>query len=205
MKTCIYCKETKPFESFYLRPDGRNYNSACKDCMRKKSKEQSHTSQARLISTVASEQGLIAELHKRGIPALPGKAMSQAWADIIAYGIVRIEVKISKINDDGTYHWHFTSSQIARGIKGDIIALIEKRPNGLVHHFLTPDSIAFFNQADQRKTAVVYPVKRAWGVYGMSNEAIRNHTENWGLIPQVFELLCQQLASGEFDMTKSYL
>lgn len=196
IKTCIDCHQHKPTEEFYLRPDGRNYTSVCKSCMKIRSAENGKAHRSKFISSVSSENALLNALHQQGIPAWPGKAMSHAFADIVAWGVVRIEVKTAVPDERGRYIWHFTPSQVKSGIRGDIIALaLDDHRYSLLPH----DSVAFLRDGE-RKSAITYPNSRIG--MRMVNEAIEQGIGNWGLIQTVRDVLCIQLQQGQYDVTE---
>ncbi len=200
-KVCRDCQNEKPVSEFYIRSDGRNYNSVCIECMKLRSRKSKRDNLSRLVSTVDSETQVLSELHQLGIPAWPGKAMSHTWADIVAWGIVRIEVKVSTPNEKGIYTWHFTPSQIQNGVRGDVVILIRNEPTRPTYFILRQDSPVFHLENGDRKSAVVYPIRR-WASRLYLNELMEASVDQWQLINQVRDELCNQLELGQFDITK---
>lgn len=200
-KVCRDCQIEKPVNEFYLRTDGRNYTSVCIECMKVRGRYRNLGKMARLISTVDSENQILSELHQLGIPAWPGKAMSHTWADMVAWGIVRIEVKSAIPNEKGVCSWHFTPSQLRNGIRGDVVILIRNEPTGPTYFILRQDSPVFYLEDGDRKSAIIYPLRR-WASRLHLNDLIEASVDHWQLINQVRDELCLKLQSGQYDVTK---
>lgn len=139
MKTCNACHIEKPFSEFYQRSGfskdnpptlSGHYQVECKDCMRERSRN--HIRVAKIVSLVPSEIMAMNRLHSVGIPALPGKAVSAADVDVVAYGCVWIEIKYGKLawNHGGEcFKFSATPKQRERGFLADLVLLICEYPN----------------------------------------------------------------------------
>ena len=193
-KVCIDCRKAKGVGEFYLRSDGRNYTSVCKECMKKRSAINSKAQRSKFISTVDSENALLNALHQQGIPAWPGKAMSHTFADVIAWGIVKIEVKYAAPDERGRFKWHFTPSQVKAGVRGHITVLaLENR-----YSVLRSDDPLFYHPDGERKSGFVYPNSRSGLAF--VNQAIEAGINHWSIVQTVRDELCQQLREGRYDV-----
>lgn len=191
-KICIDCHKEKEVGEFYLRSDGRNYTSVCKPCMKERSAINSKNSRSKFISTIDSENALLNALHQQGIPAWPGKAMSHTFADIIAWGIVKIEVKYSATSPK--FKWHFTPAQVKAGVRGHITVLVMEDQ----YSILRSDDPVFRHANGERKQALVYPNSRIAGT--TINQTIEAGVNRWDVIQSVRDELCQQLRQGKYDV-----
>lgn len=136
---------------FYRRKSkGALYHSWCKNCMKALSKGVSDASQTYLVPAYASETMLIEALRKQEIAAYPGKSMSYAHVDVIAWGCVGIEVKRSVLKMPAGYTWSFSPQQ-KQTLQADIIALIADQDI-----YLFPANHPAFYRDGQRKDAVCY-------------------------------------------------
>lgn len=136
-KVCVRCKSEKSVSEFYVRSgcdnptESGHYISECKDCMKQRTKTTTH-----LLPTeprAATEILAIEYLKHKGIPALPGKAVSFAHVDVVAFGCVEIEVKYARLErKKGVQKFTFnaTPAQSQYGYRGSIVMLICEYPDG---------------------------------------------------------------------------
>ena len=180
-RTCAKCQLPKDLSEYYPRPGGKYLCAECKDCMKLRSKVQVKVDKK--VAVVASEAEVITELHKQGIPALPGKALSQQWADVIAYGCVLIEVKSAQRHYRGCYQFAFTPSQRAGKLKGDLVVLVCKMETGNTYHVLHASNPVFYHEG-QLKTAVAWtPGAKHKGRFVSLNDDIMYAAQNnWDLV-----------------------
>ena len=202
VKNCPHCGATKSLDEFYLRTDQRNYNSWCKACMSESGKRVAKQHLSRLISGVDSENLVLSLLHQQGIPAVPGKALSHKWADIIAWGIVRIEVKRSIRRDKGAFYWGFTPMQAREGVRGQVIVLMQDTERPIFH--VLPSQSPVFYRKGERKSAMAYPLKSIWPDADMVNNLMNASINQWSLIDEVRDVLCEELRRGEYDINRRY-
>lgn len=155
MKKCGACNQVKSLEAFYWR-SGFNKNNPptqpghyqveCKDCMLERSRNQVRVS--KLTSLVPSETLAIQKLNSVGIPALPGKAVSAADVDVVAYGCVWIEIKYGKhVGNHGEQVFKFsaTPKQQERGFLADLVMLIcEYSPDKITYHLFDAKHPVFY-------------------------------------------------------------
>jgi len=147
-KVCIACKNSLPLSEFYKRPgqtDPANpsqYTSECKTCMKARGKK------SKIIDNqtpyAISEQWGIDYLHSKGIPSLPGKALSYAWVDVIAFGCVRVEVKYSTLLSGDFFKFTLTPGQKKRGLLGDVVMLVCDYGTRATFHLFQPSFPAFY-------------------------------------------------------------
>lgn len=120
-KMCTACRVVKPLRAYH-RNGKDNY---CKDCRarinnanylkRKASGIPKH------IPGELSTQAGLAILWQQGIPSCFGSAMGHTWVDLLAWGCVPIEAKLSNGYVEGNinkHKWGFTEGERGRGFKG---------------------------------------------------------------------------------------
>lgn len=146
-RLCNTCKQEKPLTEFYER------QTRCKPCMYLVNKERGRqkSPRAKLDTIFGSEGMVINELRKRGIPAYPGKSVSYAHVDVVAWGCVGIEVKSSRY--DGGYQWGFSSRQRAE-LQSDVIVLVTLDDEPQFYVF--PSNHPVFYRDGRRKSGVTY-------------------------------------------------
>lgn len=147
-KVCTGCKKPLLLTEFYKRPGQTDptkpgqFTSECKACMKARSKN------PRTIDNqtpyAISEQWGIDYLHSKGIPSLPGKSLSYAWVDVIAFGCVRVEVKYSNLTEDGAFKFNLTPGQKKRGLLGDVVMLVCDYGTRTTFHLFPPAFPAFY-------------------------------------------------------------
>lgn len=161
-KECTKCEKVKQWSSdageseFYLRSGKKvgsaasDFNSECKACMKARSRKNN-----RFDAIDANNEGeakAIEYLVKHGIPALPGKAISMAHVDVVAWGCVRIEVKYAKLRF-GYFRWVLTPVQARDGILAEVVMVIcDYGFSDVTCHFFEPTERLFFNKLGARKT-----------------------------------------------------
>lgn len=165
-KFCSSCGDEKPLSKYYKRSGlsehtvAGHYISECKACMKERSRTQKRLHP--LVPRADTEQYAIDYLHQKRIPALPGKALSYAHVDVVAFWIVRIEIKYSKLHRQaGTKYYAFNSSEKQRqnGYLADLVMLICERPTGRTFHLFNANDNVFVNpETETIKTAVSYYV-----------------------------------------------
>lgn len=149
---CYGCGAAKPAEDFYRRSGTDGYLTECKDCMKARGKTFAQRRVPDDVSTVATENDVIAVLGAMGVPAVPGKALSQKWVDVVAWGCVNIEVKTSYASDGRSFTFRMTPKQKRDGVRGDLIILICKRDTGSTYHVFRADDPVFFRGGKRRET-----------------------------------------------------
>jgi hypothetical protein len=152
----------------------------------------------RKVSTVPSETDVIAELHKQGIPALPGKALGQQWADVIAYGAVLIEVKSAKRHYRGSYNFGFTPSQRAGKLRGDLVVLVCKHDDGNTFHVFYANNPVFYGDDGKLKTGIAWTpnAKHKGRFISLTDEMMYHAQDNWDLVEDHLTKICARLAMG---------
>lgn len=180
---CRVCKELKPHSEFYERgkDDPRRDFSICKHCKREQSKRQQVIDKK--ISTVPSENLVIARLSAEGIPVLPGKAFSHQRADIVAYGCILIEVKSSRLHD-GKFQFHFSNVQRKHGIRGEIVVLVCRHDNADTFHIFPANSPMFYNPNGRLKHGLTYTPNRsnAGRPVIVTDHMMKQAEDNWNLV-----------------------
>jgi len=160
-KSCTRCEKEKPLTEFYRRSGVNTIEtyadviSECIDCMKERAKTQ--TRLPKTTPRVTSEIFAIEYLQSKGIPAVPGKAVSAADVDVVAFGCVWIDVKYDKEHwhrNDMVFFFSNTNKQIRDGYKGHIVMLICDHDDGTrTHHFFRPNHPVFYFKDGRRKTA----------------------------------------------------
>lgn len=147
-KVCSGCKKTLPISEFYKRSNQTDtlnpsqYAGECKSCVKARNHDPKPI--AKQVPYALSEQWGIKYLHSKGIPALPGKALSFAWVDVIAFGCVRVEVKYSTLLEGEHFKFTLTPGQKKRGLLGDVVMLVCDYGTRATFHLFLPSFPAFY-------------------------------------------------------------
>jgi hypothetical protein len=150
-KVCAHCKVKLPVSEFYMRKGGY-LTAECKTCMRARSKGQKRVPKTKAL--IPSEALLINRLHSLGIPALPGKAISHAHVDVVAWGVVEIEVKYSTLKN-GVYSFITTEPQRQHGFRAQVVVLVCDDGTSSTFHCFEADHPVFFMDGEM-KHAITY-------------------------------------------------
>lgn len=154
-KECARCEVRKPLSEFYIRsgygtPDNPatipgHYVSECKQCMKDRSRLRVPFDAKEPL--IKGEKLAIEYLAMNNIPALPGKAVSHAWTDIVAFGCIGVEVKHAKLKlKRGVDKFTFmaTPQQQKNGFRGAIVMLICEYPDRLTYHLFRSTEPVFY-------------------------------------------------------------
>jgi hypothetical protein len=191
---CSACKQEKARSEFYPRGNSGYVTSECKVCMKLRSKNTHKVD--RKVSLVQSENDVIEALTRIGIPALPGKALHQQWADVIAFGAVLIEVKSSK-DRSGQYGFNFTHSQRHGKLRGDIVVLVCKDDENSFHVFPSNHPMFFMKNGKMRSTLTYTPNRKNGGRKSVLTDAMMAEAQdNWQLVHDYLRQISDRLRFG---------
>jgi hypothetical protein len=184
---CDWCGAVKPRAEFYTRSGMPHLiHQGCKECRKAVERVKKGVPRNNHATFTPSEAWVIERLKSQGIPALPGKALHYADADVVAFGCVLIEVKSSLKKAFG-FQFGFTPKQHQERIKGEIIVLVCNYGDHKTFHVFDADAPFFYNVNGTRKTGVSfvpgteYPVrhkKRAILTQSLMDEA----HERWSMV-----------------------
>lgn len=167
---CDKCKQWKPRSAFYTRSGAPHLLlTPCKACRIQMSGEQEQL--PRTVAGNSAETLVIERMAQFGIPALPGKAFSVHWTDVIAWGSIPVEVKSSSWYEDiNGFKFSFSPKQHQERVLGDAIVLVCQYPDHNTFHVLPADHKCFYNEHGNHKQGLFF-------VRGV-NEAIKHHNRN---------------------------
>lgn len=210
-KRCVRCNVEKPLTDFYIRsgykfPDNPptlpgHYNSECKACLLDRSKKVGRLDP---YEPRAKTEALAIEYLKRnGIHAIPGKAISAADVDVVAFGCVWIECKYSRLkrNHGGEdFVFNATPAQIRRGYLAHIILLMCDYEHEVTYHLFDKGDPVFYidgrvknglTYRPGRKVAQKHGNNRVVMVQSMMDSAQDNVALVWQHLRQISEDLRQ--------------
>jgi hypothetical protein len=199
-KVCKDCQQEKSVSEFYERVEGGWLTAYCKVCHRIRSKRQQRGD--RKIAVVQSEGDVITQLLKQGIPALPGKALQQQWADVIAWGCVLLEVKSSLLHDR-QFAFAFTPKQRSTRLRGDLVVLVCRYEDKNTYHVFPSNHNMFYSTKGKLKTAVSWTPDRsnAGGHIVVTDEMMADAENRWDLIEDYrLKISTRLLHSQEFPV-----
>lgn len=184
IKYCSTCKQDKPVAEFYTRSNG-NPLGICKTCHKARMRELPVHDRHEVVNK--SEKLVIDRLSANHIPASPGKTLGYKWADIVAWGCVLIECKVSTDKGDGLFQWSFSPTQQQHGIRAHIIILCADYGYKITYHLFDAKDPVFTSNRDSRnrKTGITFianPNHRKHYTSTLTNEVMNAHQDNWGLI-----------------------
>lgn len=206
-KICSRCREEKCLSEFYVdRHSGLPVNP-CIVCKKANAHNQKNVDDK--ISTVESERWVIERLARVGIHALPGKALSHYYCDVVAWGCVGIEVKSSSFHlDDGHeyFHFGFTHKQKSRGILGQVVVLVCRDVGYNTFHVFPATHPMFYNDDGNLKRAVTYtPMRSKSGKpSALTDEMMDEAEDRWELVEEVRQQIRRRLMPplfGDLDLT----
>jgi hypothetical protein len=184
-RLCNTCKQEKPLSEFYKRYNGDPLYD-CKECMKIRSRNQKQA--PRQVAVNKSEKIIIERLAQLCIPALPGKALGYRWADVVAWGCVLIECKLSTDKGGGSFQWAFSPKQFTKGLRAHVVILCAEHHEGVtVFHVFDASDPVFYHDTGERKTAVGYGVNSRHRMINrvvLTDEMMLEHKDNWSLIEQ---------------------
>lgn len=151
-KACKRCGLVKAVAEFYERsylPGA--YTSECKACMKERGKSQTPISP--LTPRSLSEAVVIEYLQSRGVFAVPGKAVSYAHVDVVAWGCVGIEVKYSAERKGGRFVFSMTPAQQRGGFRAEVVCLVFDYAafNAPQFHFFSANDDLFASSQEGRR------------------------------------------------------
>jgi hypothetical protein len=151
---CDRCGLPKPRSEYYTRSGMPHLIlNGCKECRKAAERAKAGIPRDPHAVHTPSEAWVIERLKSVGIPALPGKALHYAHADVVAFGCVLIEVKSSTLTH-GMFRFPFTPIQYKSRIRGDLIVLVCDYGDNKTFHVLSTGHDIFFDAKGNRKTAV---------------------------------------------------
>jgi len=191
-KICMACKVSKPYSEFYMR--GIYPTSECKTCMKARNKTRKIVPKTQ--SLVESEKLVIAKLNSLGIPAYPGKAMSHAHVDVVAWGLVNIEVKYS-IPKNRIYSFLTTPSQRENGFRAHVVVLVCDTKTEVTFHLFGSSDPVFFIDGRMKHAISFAPEvvnhKHERNRVVLTSELMFSARDQWMLIEQHRRRLSMEL------------
>jgi hypothetical protein len=153
LKECRKCHEVKPLTEFYVSSTLKDQlSNKCKLCSIAYGKSRNGNKSPR-----EQEVRFVEYLTKKGIYATLGRnAGDHKWADVVAWGCIRIELKTSFAQFHTERHtFHFNKNQ--RNNMTSHLIVLETRYRGKSrYHFFDSDHPIFFAESGNRKATVVY-------------------------------------------------
>lgn len=197
-----------PIDQFYKLNRGKRIDTYCKVC-RKSVNAENETRYTRTKKTTSEYSDSIAidKLNSLGIYTTPGKASMFDWVDAVAWGCVRIEVKLARLGQEGRYVFSF-SSQKDIGIQADLVMLIPVNGDKMTFHLFPADHPVFYTLTGLSKglkDSLEYIPNAHHRTRVHSNKIILTKSlmdeyENaWHLIEQKRAGVQQALLNGTFD------
>lgn len=191
-KTCSACGDTKPLSDYYIYTSSKKIMPICKVCHRGRNKKYQPVPAD--SCGVAHQNDLIRILRSMGIYASPGKSSEYVHADVVAWGCVRIEVKLGASIDKCKPHiWRFafTEKQANGGLVADLIAFM--CPNGLdvggyTCYLIEPTCPELYRDGKFKPVLTInlgkHRKSRQDGRRPLSPELLNSHRDNWQVIEE---------------------
>lgn len=198
-KTCRACGETKSINEFYDHPnapDGKEYQ--CKTC-----KQFRYAPTGKLAD---STYLVLCQLARLGVPACARTTTRTYWnwnkpiyTDIVAFGIVLIEAKISR---SGKPMWVWTTKE--RKSQDDIAILGHVQDDAETWYIFDNASPVFYHDANGYKKSGKTPEhlmgQRKHGISLSDRHAnlFAAAKDNWDLVFATFERKAEELRAGAY-------
>src|SRR5690348_1088427 len=129
-KLCPQCSIIKPVTDFYLTKR-QQPTRLCKVCHH--ARQKGYKVKPKHQAGHPSEDSTIAEMRRQGIFATSGKASDYHYVDVVAWGCVRVEVKLA-MKDRNGFTIAFSDDQVKYGIRGDVVVIIIPSEFGDVYY-----------------------------------------------------------------------
>lgn len=155
LKTCTICHKEKPLSDYYLQHTGKP-NPVCIPCFL--SRHKAYVKKAVTDASQPHEQQCIEYMRSLGIYATTGKASEFAWVDLVAWGCIKIEVKLGEHSfgreRSSNWLWRFSNVQIKKRLLADVIVLII--PYETPEYYVFEATHPVFYKGGRLKTGVQY-------------------------------------------------
>jgi hypothetical protein len=185
-RICANCQQEKLVDEFYKRHNGSPYKK-CKECHKAQSTQIYHQKGHDHVTPInRSETIVIDRLIDNNIPAFCGKMFGFKWADVVAWGCVLIECKLSSIKRrDGLFGWSFSPIQQEQGLRAHLVVLCADYGHEVTYHLFAADNPIFYDSEGKRKSHVAYaPNVRYQHMQKspLTKEVMKAHRDNWQLV-----------------------
>lgn len=201
-KVCTTCKQEKHVSEFYAFANGRLLG-CCKECQKARSRNQ--VAVHRQVPVNYGECVVIDKLNSLSIPALPGKALGYRHADIVAWGCVLIECKLSKTI--GEFHFTFGARQRITGLRAHITILCcEYDPTDITFHLFEAQDPVFYKKGKRKHGMCFLPVAhhRKSNPDVLTNEIMDKHQDDWKLIEMYRQNIAAQIGQGDKSLYEAW-
>lgn len=184
-KICRTCQQEKPPSAFYKRNNGSLYTQ-CKDCQKAQMNKWYQEKGIDYTTPVNRSEALVVEqLTMRNIPAYCGKTLGAKLADVLAWGCVLIECKLSSLREDGLFSWSLTPLQREKGLRAHLIVLCADYGHVVTYHLFPADSPIFYDFHKERRSELTYTPNvqhRRLMKSALTPEVMLAAEDNWQLI-----------------------
>lgn len=185
-KICKSCHKEKPVSEFYINSSNRKPSARCKQCLSEYQKAKPKPA-PKWKNTNRYETMVIAELRKKGIYAASGKSSEYNYVDVVAWGCIRIEVKLGEpqsLKGNKSYNFRFSRAQVESGMRADIVVLVVNE----MFYVFPANHPMFYKSNGQLKTTVSYTFNS-----GRDNKDLlmQQHKNNWQLIEDIRQSISQ--------------
>jgi|APSaa5957512622_1039677.scaffolds.fasta_scaffold164227_1 hypothetical protein len=136
IKTCNVCNQSKSIDEFYIMRDSKDgHDYRCKTCSKKSRKYYSTRKSKKSLSECIA----INILQRLSIPHLKTRIGGlHKKPDLLCYGCVFVEVKLSNKNKRGGHLFTMTKAQQNKGY-ADLYVLIAREDDGTKRYFVVPE------------------------------------------------------------------
>lgn len=193
-KVCSTCGIDKPLSDYYRWHSNNKYMAYCKKCHGKRTKRETPIPED--TCGVAHQNDLIRILRGMGMYASPGKSSEYAYADVVVWGCVRVEVKLGQQHTSNRWSFHFTEKQQNGGLIADLVALMCPIGNGYTCYLIEPSCPEFYREG-KFKAAIninlgTHRKNRQDGKRSLSLELLSSHQDNWQMIEEKRMMIAQR-------------
>lgn len=200
LRTCRRCGRAQPLAEFYKRRSASDgYENYCKSCKREKWGDRRSFPKGKASNL--GEKQVISRLKNYGIYAAPGKASVWKWADVVAWGCVRIEVKTSAPHD-GRFLFG-NRSRVHKLEDNHLVVLVCRYPDTPSYHVFRADDPVFFRDGEAKQgfqynpdSSYIPDDPRGW----LTREIMSAAKDRWILINDIrSEIMADLLSRGIKD------
>lgn len=183
-KVCTACNTEKPLSDYYTWSSNKKHMPRCKACHRARNNQRPPIPAD--TTGIEHQNDLISILRRRGLYASPGKSSEYAYADVVVWGCVRIEVKLGEPNGGHMWKFRFTQKQTNGGLVADLIALMCPVGDGYTCYLIEPTCSEFYRDGKFKRALSIntgtHRKNRSDGRRSLSPELLAAHRDNWQVI-----------------------
>lgn len=140
-----------PENEFYAHRGG--LATHCKECQKARTSKYKHHAHDVMVNY--GEILVVERLKSLGIYSITGKSSEFRWADVVAWGCVRIEVKTARLNQANTFSFHMGYKEKTVEQQAELVVLIVL-DDPITYHVFPSSHGIFYHDGGSPKRGLTY-------------------------------------------------